>query len=308
MFSLLVAITMYLAVAPTRPVLTVNDLRPKADPPHLSLAAPIVRPAAPYKKDPARLGAATSAHSAVVVDWESGARVLEKNADEPASLASIPKLMTALVVLSTKTDWNKEVEIQGSDDRPGGIPYVAPGELVTVGDLFNLSLVASANNATVALVRSTGLTPEEFSRRMNQKASAIGMKNARFVDPTGLDPGNTASAADVAQLVKYALAESAIRAAVNRETYRFTARTGREHAVRSTDQLLGSFLSKPPYAFLGGKTGYLEEAGYCLGAAAENGDGRRVIAVALGADTIDQRFRDVKGLIFWAFDAFAWPK
>ncbi|MBI4458370.1 D-alanyl-D-alanine carboxypeptidase [Candidatus Uhrbacteria bacterium] len=304
----MVAITMYLAVGSAHPALTVEDFRPAAGRPHLALAVKVERPRAPVKKDPRRLGIDTSARSAVVIDWETGARLFEKNADAPAPIASISKLMTALVVLQTKTDMRGQIQILGSDDRPGGIPYVAPGEWIAVDDLFHLSLVASANNATVALARSTGLSADDFAKKMNDMAAKIGMKSARFVEPTGLDPRNEASAADVAVLVKRALSEPAIKAAVNRESYRFVAKSGREVAVRSTDQLLGSFLSKKPYTFLGGKTGYLQEAGYCLGAAAENGDGRRVVAVALGAPTIDQRFRDVKSLIFWAFDAFAWSQ
>jgi D-alanyl-D-alanine carboxypeptidase len=305
MFSFLVALTLYAAFQPVRSSVPVEAYLPRTEGP--PKAAQVRAATGPVKKDPGRLGIATTARAAAVVDWETGTTLFEKNADAPMPIASITKLMTALVVLSTVPDWDKDVLVLGSDHRPGGIPYVAPGERIAVRDLFNLSLIASANNATVALARSTGLTPEEFVARMNVMASAIGMRNARFADPTGLDPGNVASARDVAALIKKSLSSPEIRDALRMPTYAFTARTGRYHAVRSTDYLLWSFLNRPPYAFLGGKTGFIDEAGYCFGAAAQNGDGKAV-AVVLGAPTKGDRFREVKGLLYWAFDAYEWPK
>jgi D-alanyl-D-alanine carboxypeptidase (penicillin-binding protein 5/6) len=199
------------------------------------------------------------------------------------------------------------VQILGSDERPGGIAYVAPGERVSVEQLFHLSLVASANNATIALARSTGLAPEAFVEKMNEMAAAIGMHNAHFTEPSGLDPANVASARDVALLIKTALLRPEIRDVVVQDVYRFRTLGGREAAVRSTDELLGSFLTRPPYVFFGGKTGHLDEAGYCLAAAASNLKGDRVIAVVLGSATKEQRFREVKALLHWAFDVYDWP-
>jgi D-alanyl-D-alanine carboxypeptidase len=84
--------------------------------------------------------------------------------------------------------------------------------------------------------------------------------------------------------------------------------SGLPHSARSTDELLGSFLDREPYKLLGGKTGFIQEAGYCFGAAAENADGDRVIAVVLGADSKELRFQEVKSLIYWSFDAYEWPE
>jgi D-alanyl-D-alanine carboxypeptidase (penicillin-binding protein 5/6) len=322
MFSFLVAITLYIALAPlssgaeTAPA-AVNGL-PAAGPADrlaermfLPLSGPSDRreaSAAPVKKDDSRLGVETSAKAVAVVDWLTGTPLFEKNAGDPLPIASITKLMTALVVLDREPDWNAETTYLGSDERPGGIPYLAPGERIAVGDLFNLSLVASANGATVALARSTGLSAQDFVAEMNAKAAELGMESARFADPTGLDPANVASARDVAVLIRHALDREMIHDAVMRRTYEFTALSGRPHAVRNTDELLGSFLDAEPYRFLGGKTGFLHEAGYCFGAAAENGDKGRVIAVVLGAPTKEQRFREVKSLLYWAFDAYSWPQ
>jgi D-alanyl-D-alanine carboxypeptidase len=310
MFSLLVALTMYLVLQPAMPALSVDDYLPqrlRRSTLPLAAAAPKKVPVAPVKKDPRRLGVDIKAKAAVVVDWRSGASLFEKNADEPLPIASITKLMTALVALGDKPDLGRTVDILGSDERPGGIPYLVPGEQVTVGDLLHLSLIPSANGAAVALARSTGRSAEEFVTKMNETAAGLGMTGTTFVDPTGLESGNTATARDVATLVRHALSIEKIREIASMRQYEFTALTGRHHSIRSTDELLGSFLSKPPYAFLGGKTGYLEEAGYCFGAAASNEGGDRVVAVVLGAETKEDRFREVKSLLYWAFDAYDWP-
>jgi len=309
MFSLLLALTMYLALAPVRPSLSVTDYLPHEHP-SLPMAADADKPVvmAPEKKDPARLGIETTARAAIAVDAKTGVALYEKNADEPLAIASITKLMSALVVLERRPDWEQVVEVKATDERSGGFAYLAPGEKVTVRDLFNMSLVASANGATVTLARSTGLTEEEFVARMNALAKERGMSSATFVDPTGLDEKNQASARDVAALLRAALSRPEIGDAVKRSEYRFTAETGRLHAVRSTDELLGSFLDKDPYKFLGGKTGYIAEAGYCFGAGAQNKEGNGVYAVALGTPSKEQRFREVKALLYWAFDAYEWPQ
>ncbi|HTM68247.1 MAG TPA: serine hydrolase [Candidatus Binatia bacterium] len=308
MFSLLLALTMYLTFTPAKPGLSVAEYVPPRRS-TLPLAAAVTKPVVPVpvKKDPSRLGLETQSRSVMVADWKTGAELFEKNADAPQSLASITKLMTALVVLDQGPDWNAVVEVKPGDERPGGVPYLIPGEKVTVENLFNLSLVPSANGATVALARSTGLTSEEFVAKMNEKASQLGMTGAKFVEPTGLEADDVATARDVAILVRTALSRDEIRRTVTKSAYRFTAKTGLPHAVRSTDELLGGFLERDPYHFLGGKTGYTEEAGYCFGAAAENGDGDGVVAVVLGAPTKEARFKEVKSLMYWAFDAYAWP-
>lgn len=309
MFSLLVALTMYMTFTPVKPGLSAADYRPpmRATLPLAAKAARQAVPQGPVKKDAARIGIETSARAVMVADWKTGASLFEKNADEPQAIASITKLVAALVVLGEDPDWNAEVEVKAGDERPGGVPYLIPGERVTVRDLFNLSLVASSNGATVALARSTGLTEDEFAAKMNGVAASLGMSGSSFTEPTGLDDTNVATARDVAVLLRNALADDVIRETVAKREYRFTTKGGMHRAVRSTDELLGGFLSKDPYRFLGGKTGYIEEAGYCFAAAAENGSGDGVIAVVLGTSTKEKRFKEVKSLMYWAFDAYEWP-
>ncbi len=318
MFQLIVALAFYLAMSPIRPALSLTDLEPpKAYPDqHLSVSAtraaelPTSEPeVAPVRKNEGRLGIETNAKAVAVLDWNSQQLLFEKNADEPMPIASITKLMTALVVLDTEPNWESVVEFILEDERIGDLPVLRPGDQVTVRDLFNLSLVSSSNDGSMALARSTGMSHDEFVRHMNLKAADIGMEGYYFVEPTGLDSRNSATAIDVARLIRAALNQEEIAETVLMRLYDFeTIDDGASHRVWSTDRLLDSFLTKPPYSFLGGKTGYLREAGYCFGAAASNENGNKVIAVVLGANSKDQRFQEVKRLIWWAFDAWTWDK
>ena len=318
MFQLIVALAFYLAISPIRPALSLVDLEPfKAYPDqHLSVSATRVAelPAGnpelvPVRKNEGRLGIETNAKAVAVLDWNSKQVLFEKNADEPLPVASITKLMTALVVLDSEPGWESVIEIIPEDERIGDLPVLHPGDQVTVRDLFNLSLVSSSNDGSMALARSTGMPHDEFVRQMNLKAADIGMEGYYFVEPTGLDSRNSATAIDVARLIREALSQPEIAETVMSRVYSFeTIDDGASHRVWSTDWLLDSFLTKPPYSFLGGKTGYLREAGYCFGAAASNDNNNKVVAVVLGANSKEERFQEVKRLIWWAFDAWSWDE
>lgn len=318
MFSFIVALTLYLTFSSTHPAFSVVDY---AQTSLQEAFLPIAREAQavagpelppepearrPYKEDESRLGVDVSATAAIAIDWQTGEILYGKFVDEVRPIASVTKLMTALLVLQHDPDWEQVVTVEGNDMRTGGIPYVIPGERIKVKDLFNVSLVASGNGATIALARSTGMELDEFVFRMNELAVDLGMRGVRFTDPTGLSSGNVASARGVALLLREALSHEEIANTVTKQTYSFRAESGLDHIVQSTNGLLGSFLSEPPYSFLGGKTGFIAEAGYCFGAAAANSDGDRVLAVALGAPSKEDRFSDVKDMLYWVFDAYSW--
>jgi D-alanyl-D-alanine endopeptidase (penicillin-binding protein 7) len=300
MFSFLLAIALYFAKLPAVPAVQA------APPPAVALAS-TTRATGPSKIDSRRLGVVTTSRSTLIVDWETGASLFEKNADQPQAIASITKLVTALTVIGTDLDTDSVVEILAADMRTGGVSYLAPGDRLPLGDVLQVMLVASSNEAAAAAARATGLDEPAFAARMNETASRLGMTGSSFVEPTGLDARNTATARDVAFLVRAAMANKTIHDAVLQPSFTFRTEAGRSRAVRSTDDLLGGFLGQKPYEFLGGKTGFLDEAGYCFAAAAAK-DGHRVIAVALGAPSKEQRFRDVKAMIFWAFDAYVWQR
>jgi len=140
---------------------------------------------------------------------------------------------------------------------------------------------------------------------MNQKAKSLRMFNTSFVDPTGLSPENQSTARDVFKLVRVAIQNDEIKKAVLTGTYRFQTKEGQEKIFESTDDLLGQMPGE--IKILGGKTGYLEEGGYCFAAMFEQ-DGHQVITVVLGADDRWQRFTQTERLLNWVFQGYDWPE
>jgi D-alanyl-D-alanine carboxypeptidase len=264
----------------------------------------------PVRKDPRNLGVTVSAKSALVVDRKSGAVLFTKGADAEHAIASLTKLMTALVVLDAAPDLSREITIQAGDRRGGGVEYFIPGETVTVKDLLYVSLVGSSNTATAALARSTGLSTEEFTRRMNAKAAALGLESSRFNDPTGLDDANRGTARDIAIMAGAAFANPEIAKVATTGEYSFkpkNSRTAGARTIKSTDLLLKSLLNQGDYRITGAKTGTLgAETGYHLAVAVAAGDGREVLVVVLGSDSDAARFEDAKALAYWAFDSYDW--
>lgn len=237
---------------------------------------------------------------AAVWDEENRRFLFEKRGEEEARIASITKLMTALVFLDNNPGWDHIHEVTREDRREGGKIFVYLGDRVKVEDLFNISLVASANTATMALVHSTGMTEEEFVEKMNTRAEDIGLVRTEFEDVSGLSNGNISTAKEVAKLAQEAFDRPEIREAALREEYEFTTRQGAERVVLSTDDLLKDF----PYKgieILGGKTGYTSKAGYCFVGRFQDGEEGELISVILGAEEEKDRFEKTRELIDWAY-------
>jgi len=252
-------------------------------------------------------GLKTSAKSILVIDNNSGAVLYSKNSKAVLPIASITKLVTALVVLDNNPEWEKEVTIKESDQRDGGIVYLLPGEVVTVKDLFNLMLTASSNEAAIALARSSDL--QDFNAAMNNKAAQLEMFESYFLDPSGIEPGNTSSPGDLIKLAKAAFSNSQITEVLENTEYQFEI-INNQRLVRafSTDLLLNSFLNQEDYGYniIGAKTGYLDEAGYCILIQVEKSQGQSITIAMLGAKTIIDRWQDTKGLVDWIFSNYQW--
>ncbi len=262
------------------------------------------RNAWPVLRDPRSLGVAITAASAIVVDRDNGKVLFEKNADELRPIASITKLMTALVFLEATPNLEATITIEATDQTPPDGTLFEIGDRLTVRDALFTSLVGSANDAARALVRSSGLASDEFVRRMNAKARTLGMNETRFVEPTGIDPKNISTARELTHLLRAAREISLVREATQLPIYE--VRVGREiRRVRSTDLLLSSFLAEAPYEFVVGKTGSLDEAGFCLAVSVDRGE-HGVIVVSLGSTDHFSRFADVKALAYWALTTWRW--
>lgn len=237
-----------------------------------------------------------SADKAAVLSPDGRYLLFDKKADEVQPIASITKLMTAIVFLETEPDWNDVYKITPNDLIPGGRLNLFSGDTVYLKDLFLTALVASDNGAAFALVKSTGLSEDEFVGLMNKKAQDLRLSNTKFVDPTGLSSQNVSTAREVALLARVALSLPEISEAVNLGEYSFTTLEGREKEIVSTDHLL--FDPAPgelkPW---GGKTGYTDLAGYCFVGRFQGPNNEDLIVSVLNSEGKNVRFQESKILI-----------
>lgn len=235
--------------------------------------------------------------SAILVEAETGQVLFEENPHLRRAPASTTKTMTALIVMehleSGSIALDDEVTVSRYASRMGGTQvYLAQGEVFALEDLMKAVLIASANDAAVAVAEHVGGTYENFIRLMNEKAEELGLHDTHFFNVHGLDDvpsrKNVTSAHDLAQiareLVKYpkVLEWTSTRAAPFR---------GGKFMLYNTNSLLGRIEPMD-----GLKTGFTSRAGFCLVATGER-RGTRLIAVILGSRTSQGRFRSARHLL-----------
>jgi len=264
--------------------------------------APENQSQAPVKKDVLSLGPQLSAQKAIIVDAKSGTVLFEKNTNQKHAMASIVKLMTALVFLDTNPNLEERFEMIEEDDREGDSEYIRPLESAKLRDFLMASLIGSANNATISLSRATGLPEQDFVDRMNEKARSIGMNNTEFKEPSGLNPENISTAYDIAKLLSLADKNETILeiAGMHRSMIQVYPSNIRR-TVLTTNHLLGTIVF---VSF--GKTGYLDEAMYNLATSVSLPNGNEVYIVTLGSQTNEERVQDAKNLAVWAQRTYQW--
>lgn len=239
---------------------------------------------------------------ALAYDIQTKKVLFQKKAFEARPLASITKLMTTLVFLEQNPDLMQAAAITQDDRQNGGYVVFLPGERVKLIDVLNAALIGSVNSAAYALSVSSGLAYPAFIARMNDKARELGMTKTVFVEPTGISPKNQASAMDVAVLMRAVLDNQLLKDILLKESYQFHTLAGQWKKVNNTNLLLESYLQVE-----GGKTGYIDEAGYCLVNVVKNGhSGEGIIVVILGAASKEERFQENKFLSQWVFDNWMW--
>lgn len=246
--------------------------------------------------------------SAIVVDVASGKRLYAYKPDLKWPAASVTKLMSALVAVDHRPDWNKVVALSSKDEVGGGRLRVASGATMTYADMFYSAIVASANNTAMAMARLSGLGMGGFVKKMNAKAKAIGMTSSSFVEPSGMDPKNTVTATDLVALSKAAFGHPTIRRAATTMSYRFPIRnTGERKNIVNTNTLL---TEDPDVWVLGGKTGFLYESRYNLVVKMKgypfSASKPPLYVVVLGAPKKESSFESAKALANWAWKAYRW--
>ena len=203
--------------------------------------------------------------SALVQDAETGEIVYGKNADAVTPIASITKLMTAMVILDSGLDLEEQILLNREDAiaMKGARSRLRTGLSISRGDLLLLALMASENRAAAALGRSYPGGLESFVDAMNTKAAAIDMTETRFVEPTGLSPANVSTASDLAKLVRAAHEYPVIREFSTRDRATIKAGWGKRFQSLAYGNTNGLVRSKYWDIELS-KTGYISEAGRCL--------------------------------------------
>lgn len=222
------------------------------------------------------------AQGAVLWDTQTEQIVFAQNAFDRHPIASLTKLMTAMVALDHGIPWDQPITLEPSEYVAGGNLLLFNGETATMRDLFTASLMGSANNATLAYVRGLGISPEEYVRAMNRKAVELGLEQTTFVEVTGLNPHTISTAYEVAKMASYAFTHyPEIAQATQRPDYQFTVGgSGRQHSIKNTNTLVADGRE----LVSGSKTGYLDEAKYCLVMAGQ-GAWQSRIAVTLASDS-----------------------
>lgn len=221
---------------------------------------------------PAAFAAGTSASSAILMEADSGRVLYEQNAHEPLLIASITKLMTALVALESGHDLGEEVTIRPEwAGAEGSSIYLQPGEKVSLETLLYGMLLRSGNDAALAVAGHCGGTVEDFVARMNEKARELDMKDSSFANPNGLNAGDHYSTAyDMALLARACLENETLAQMVSTKSITLGTRIFTNH-----NKLLWRY-----EGCIGMKTGYTEKAGRTLVSAAER-DGLTLICVTL---------------------------
>lgn len=239
--------------------------------------------------------------AAIVVDAETGAVLYEKNADERRPIASLTKVMTALVAAEQVRDWDMPVVADSQSCAAGESEiYLEPGERILARDLLAATLLKSANDAASLLARAVAGRTDLFVAMMNAKARSLGLTNTSFKNPHGLyQPGHYSSARDCATIARAALSYARLR-----ELFR-TRRAVIPWPGHPEGRVLvnhNKLLFRDPNV-KGIKTGYVRQSGHCLISYAEYGN-RKVIAVVLGAPTSEACYADSVRLLRYGASQF----
>ncbi|MBQ5429728.1 MAG: serine hydrolase [Neisseriaceae bacterium] len=257
--------------------------------------------------------------AALIVDANTGKVLYEKNSKQVRSIASITKLMAAMVILDAKPNMNQVLTIQSADiDRLKGSSSRLPvGTKMTREKMLHLGLMSSENRAIHAMARNYPGGLNAFIRAMNAKAKSLGMNDTVFYDPTGLDPRNRSTPQDLVKMVQAAHKYEKIRyysthnsaSTQVRATVKKTQRVKKGKKVRKVTKRVtqirqvnyrnsNKLIRNGDWDISLQKTGYIREAGRCMVVYA-NVDNRPVIMVLMNSSNTNQRTNDAYTMRSW---------
>ncbi|CUP66955.1 D-alanyl-D-alanine carboxypeptidase dacC precursor [Turicibacter sanguinis] len=247
----------------------------------------------------------TDGKAAILIEAETGEILYEKNSHEKLAPASMTKMMSMYLILEAinngSMQWDEVICVSEHAASLGGSQiYLKPGEEMPVRDLFKSIAIASANDAVTALAERVAGTEEAFVEKMNAKAKELGMNDTVFKNPTGLtEEGHLTTPYDMSIIGRHLVQDypEIIEFSGLYEDY-IRQDTESPFWLVNTNKLL-----KYVDGVDGLKTGYTQEAGYCLTATANRGE-MRVIAVVMGASKSDIRNQEVTRLIEYAYGQY----
>lgn len=220
------------------------------------------------------------------------------------SMASITKLMTALVLYDTGVPWISSATVTAAESLG---THMYAGDTYETEDLWLSMLVGSSNKAALTLVDLTATTSEAFIFDMNAKAKSLGMLNTTFADPTGLSARNISTPSDILILLDAALQVSPIREALRTTEHTiYSNEREKSHHMWNTNWLLLRWVPHDLHQVVGGKTGYIDASGYNFTARVVTKEGRTFDAVVLGASTHEERFSILRDVVDSVSSAYVW--
>lgn len=244
---------------------------------------------------------AESAKSAILIEASTGKILFEKNADEKLHPASMTKMMSMLLISEAiqkgVLKWDQIIQVSENASKMGGSQILLEtGEKMSVRDLFKGVAIASGNDAVVALAEAVAGSVENFVSMMNKRANELGLKNTHFKNPHGLDDANHYSSSRDMSLIAKELVK-------HDEVLEYT-KIYEDYLRENTDRKIWLVNTNKLVRFYDGvdglKTGYTEEAGYCMTATAQK-NGMRIIAVVMGEETSKIRNKEVSEMLDYAF-------
>jgi D-alanyl-D-alanine carboxypeptidase (penicillin-binding protein 5/6) len=242
-----------------------------------------------------------SVPSAILMDQATGTVLFEQESDEKRAPASVTKVMTLLLIMEAiedkKMDWETPIAVSPEAAGMGGSQvYLKEGETMTVDEMVKCIAVVSANDCCVAMAEAISGSVDSFIEQMNRRAKELGMKNTHFNSCTGLDTENHyTTARDIAIMSRQLMQHKKIQEYST--IWMDTVRNG-QFTLSNTNKLIRFYDGAT-----GLKTGFTDNAGYCLSATATR-DSLSLIAVVLGGETSDQRFNDAKTLLNFGFTQY----
>ncbi|EHL73800.1 MULTISPECIES: D-alanyl-D-alanine carboxypeptidase family protein [Bacillus] len=253
------------------------------------------------QKDGSKSELADEAKSAVLIERDTGAVLYDKNSHERLPPASMTKIMTMILIMEAiqegRLHWNDKVRASEKAASMGGSQvFLEPGEEMTVKEMLKAIAVGSANDASIAMAEHIAGSEEEFVKMMNKKAKELGLKDTKFQNPTGLPAkGHYSSAYDMALMAKELLKYPQITKYTGLYESYLRENTDKKFWLVNTNKLVKHYPGVD-----GLKTGFTNDAKYCLTATAKKNN-MRVIAVVFGAPTPKSRNTQISKMLDYAF-------